>query len=54
MNPFVDRELRRDVRDAIAMLRGTGHQLLKQRQKDMQAGENVPDDILTHIIRGHG
>ena len=52
--PFVARQYKKDVRVAIEFIRKTGHDLLKDRQKAILNGEDVPEDILTFIIQANG
>ena len=54
MNPFVDRALRQQVRDAVSLIRDTGTKQLLHRQQAMQEGKEVPKNILTHLLDAHG
>ncbi|XP_038073902.1 cholesterol 24-hydroxylase-like [Patiria miniata] len=45
------RKFRQDVRDSIKLLRETGRQCIEQKQRAIERHEEVPDDILTQIIK---
>ena len=44
----------RRVVDAIQFLRETGRKVIEVRKNAMKKGEEVPDDILQHIIKMQG
>jgi cholesterol 24(S)-hydroxylase len=46
-----ERGFRQEVRDSIKYIRDYGRQLLDTRLRAMDAGESVPDDIRTYIIK---
>lgn len=46
------RKLIQDVQDAVRLLRKTGKECIERRQKMVQEGVEVPNDILTQILRG--
>ncbi|XP_038072891.1 cholesterol 24-hydroxylase-like [Patiria miniata] len=45
------RKMRKDVRDSINFLRETGRRCIEERLKAMEKQEEVPSDILTHILK---
>lgn len=46
------RKLIQDVQDAVRLLRKTGKECIERRRKMVQEGAEVPNDILTQILRG--
>ncbi|XP_078418090.1 cholesterol 24-hydroxylase-like [Cetorhinus maximus] len=41
----------KEVRDALELLHATGKQCIEERKKAVENGEDVPKDILTHILK---
>ena len=48
------RELRMRGRKAVHFLRSYGRCRLEARQKELLAGEDVPQDLLTHLLMSAG
>ncbi|KAJ8045095.1 Cholesterol 24-hydroxylase [Holothuria leucospilota] len=44
------RDYRRDVKNAVKLLRGTGLQIITQRLQDLKEGKELPKDILSFVI----
>ncbi|XP_041428968.1 cholesterol 24-hydroxylase isoform X2 [Xenopus laevis] len=44
----------REVQSSIRLLRQTGKECIERRQKQIQDGEEIPVDILTHILKAAG
>ncbi|CAH2327904.1 cholesterol 24-hydroxylase-like [Pelobates cultripes] len=56
MNPFAKfipwkQSFIQDVQKRARLLRQTGRECIEKRQKEMQNGDNIPEDILTQILR---
>ncbi|XP_038072756.1 cholesterol 24-hydroxylase-like [Patiria miniata] len=51
LSPFAaDRQLRREVRQAIHVIRELGRECIEGRRDAIQRGQTVPQDILTYIL----
>ena len=42
------------MRDALEFIRQEGHKKVKERQAAMERGEDVPEDILSYLIKAAG
>ena len=52
MNPFpAARKYKQEVRDSIKCLREAGRKCIEQRLEAMQREDEVPQDILTYILK---
>ncbi|XP_019613831.1 PREDICTED: cholesterol 24-hydroxylase-like [Branchiostoma belcheri] len=51
-NPF-QRDYIRKVREACRLLRKTGHSVLQERQDQIRRGEQLPNDIMTLILKAN-
>ena len=47
-----DMEYKRKMRDSVSQIRNIGRQVIEARMAAIQRGEDVPQDILTYILRG--
>ncbi|XP_022088638.1 cholesterol 24-hydroxylase-like isoform X2 [Acanthaster planci] len=51
-SPFpASRKIRKEVRDSLHFLRETGRQCIEERLRAIEKQEDVPNDILTHILK---
>ncbi|KAM4662409.1 cholesterol 24-hydroxylase-like [Discoglossus pictus] len=48
------RDLIREIRESAQLLRRTGKECIERRRKLVEEGEELPDDILTQILKGAG
>ncbi|XP_067411168.1 cholesterol 24-hydroxylase isoform X2 [Emydura macquarii macquarii] len=56
--PFVKympgkQKLIKEIRESVRLLRGAGSECIEQRREAIQNGEEVPQDILTQILKGN-
>ena len=51
---FMDRKFKKEVQEACKFLRETGRKCLNERMAAMAWGDEVPEDILTYVVRTKG
>ncbi len=47
----MDRQFKKEVQDACKFLRETGKRCVDERMAAIMRGEDVPDDILTYVVK---
>ena len=50
----MDRQFKKEVQDACHFLRESGRKCLDDRLAAMALGDEVPEDILTYVVRTKG